>query len=233
TIGGLTTGIAASYVGTEADLVAGGELEVDGVRAMFYAGYAEGPAHVSIVAGVGYHEFDSERSALVGSASGETEGVSFDGLVEGGYDFDFGKLTAGPLISLGYAGAEIHGFRETGSLAPLLVKRDYEDSLRSRVGFRVGGDGEMGGFAVSGELRAQWQHEYLDDNRSVGAFFANGAGGPFTVFGPSLGKDSVILGAGMSAEFSETVSGYLNYEAEFGRANSDRHTIQLGVQIAY
>src|SRR5690606_33949630 len=145
----------------------------------------------------------------------------------------FGKLTAGPLVSLGYAGADIHGFRETGSLVPLRIDPDYEDSLRSRVGFRVGGDGEIGGVAVSGEFRAQWQHEYLDDNRSIGAFFANGAGGPFTVFGPSLGHDSAILGVGMTAEFSETVSGYLGYEAEFGRTNFDHHTVQIGFQIAY
>jgi len=232
-VDGLILGIAGGYVASDADLVAGGELEVDGLRGMAYGSWSSGGAFVDAIAGVGYHEFDASRSALAGFASGDTEGVSVDALVEGGFDIPAGAFEFGPLLSLGYAGADIHGYRERGSLAPLGIEPGYEDSLRSRIGLRLGGEFDTAGVKVSGEFRAQWQHEYLDDNRSVGARFANGAGGPFTVFGPSLGRDSVVIGAGLTAEFSPTVSGYLGYEAEFGRDRFDRHTLQIGASIAY
>ena len=78
------------------------------------------------------------------------------------------------------------------------------------------------------ELRAEWQHEYFDDNRTIDSRFANGAGVLFAVESPGLARDSAILGAGVTFIWTPKVTTYVGYEAEVGLDNFDRHTLQVG-----
>jgi hypothetical protein len=48
----------------------------------------------------GYNNYDSSRSGLAGQAIGSTEGAEWSTFIICGYDFHFGHLTVGPVVSL-------------------------------------------------------------------------------------------------------------------------------------
>jgi uncharacterized protein with beta-barrel porin domain len=85
----------------------------------------------------GYNSYNSSRSALQGLAFGYTEGAELSTFISGGYDFHFGLLTVGPIAVLQYTYANVNGFSENGSLAPMQIQSNSEDSLRNDVGFRL------------------------------------------------------------------------------------------------
>lgn len=229
----LILGIAGTYAHTEADLINGGDADVDGGRLALYGTWHAGGAYVNAITGGGYNNYDTHRRSVQGFANGDTSGGEFDALLGGGYDVKAGGWVFGPTASVAYTYVGIDGFQERGSLAPLHIDDQSEDSLRSRLGGHIGGSFDLGGVRVSHDLRAAWQHEYLDDNRGIGASFANGTGTGFTVDGPSLGQDSAILGAGINVAWTPSFSTYLGYEAEVGRDNYDRHTVNGGVRVEF
>ncbi len=226
-------GVAGSYAHTDTDLIENGDINVEAGRLALYGTWYKGGAYVNGIVGGGYSSYDSHRHGLDGFANGNTDGANFDASLAGGYDFKAGVLIFGPTASLAYTYSDISGFRENGSLAPLQINGQNDDSLRSRVGGHLQAAFKTGGVTLRPEIRAEWQHEYQDDTRSITAGFANGAGSDFTVTGPDLGRDSAILGAGLSVEWSKTITTYVNYEAEVGRANYDRQSVNLGLRLNF
>jgi hypothetical protein len=77
----------------------------------------------------GYNSYDSSRRGLQGNANGNSNGAEFSTFVSGGYDIHLGYLTVGPIVSLQYTNVYLDGFREKGSLAPLSIHSDSEESL--------------------------------------------------------------------------------------------------------
>jgi len=221
-------GVAGNYSSTDVDLIENGELDVSGVRASGYASWFSNQAYLNAVVGGGYHRFDTRRQGMNDFVEGESRGHSVDAVLDGGYDIPFGTVTFGPIGSLAYVHSETDSFRERGSLAPLEISGQSADSLRSRLGVRFATEFGLGAARLVPELRAEWQHEFLDDNRIIDSRFANGAGAPFAVESPGLGRDGAILGAGVTFLWTPNVTSYLGYEAEVGRKNFDRHTLQVG-----
>ena len=125
----------------------------------------------------------------------------------------------------------LNGFSETDSLAPLRLKDQSEDSLRSTAGMQLSYALDMGKVVVTPEVRAQWQHEYLYNHGQITASFAEGS--PFTISGPTLGRDSALLDAGVTVQFTPQVALYSYYTTELGRSNYSSHNLFGGVQITF
>ena len=128
---------------------------------------------------------------------------------------------------------ELDGFRERGSLAPLALARQSGESLRTTLGLKAGYELRFGRILVRPELRAAWQHEFGDRSYALDARFANGAGNAFTVVGPALGRESLLLGAGVAVEFSERTTAYLFYDGQIARTNYDSHSVSVGFRLAF
>ena len=62
------------------------------------------------------------------NATGSSNGYVFSTFIAGGYDFHIGQLTIGPTAALQYSSEEINGFSENGSIAPVKVNSDTQDS---------------------------------------------------------------------------------------------------------
>ena len=116
-----------------------------------------------------------------------------DAAVTVGYDVKLGALTVTPQASAIYSLVGINGFNETGSLEPLHINSQNEDSLVSRVGLNAHYTANCGFASVTPSVGAQWQHEYLDNQLGIDSSFANGAGSEFRVYGPLVGRDSLLL----------------------------------------
>ena len=62
--------------------------------------------------------------------------------------------------------------------------------------------------------------------------FAN-AGGGFNVFGPEVGRDSLLLGAGVAVMLNERTSTYVYYDGELLRDNYDAHNVSGGIRVTF
>jgi outer membrane autotransporter protein len=181
----------------------------------------------------GLSGYDTRRTALLGTASGSTNGGDLNVLVNGGYDWKKGGLSIGPTASFQYTYVSFDGFTESGSLAPLKFNDQHVDSIRTAFGTKASYDWKIGNVLIRPELRAAWQHEYGNSSYSIVASFANGAGNSFTVSSPKIGRDSLLLGAGFAVLWSDRISTYIYYDGELGRTNYDSHNVSAGIRVTF
>jgi outer membrane autotransporter protein len=226
-------GLTGGYAHTNADLVNNGSLDVNGGTIGAYAtGFGGGFYFDAAAFGV-FNGYDSHRTALLGTASGDTDGQDFNALVVGGYDWKSGGLSIGPLASFQYTYVGLDSFTEHGSLAPLSFSNQNAESTRTALGAKASYDWHVGHVVVKPELRASWQHEFGDTDYSVVSRFANGAGNSFTVNGPAIGRDSLLIGAGAAVMFNDRVSVYAYYDGELARTNYSSNNVSAGLRVNF
>ena len=226
-------GLTGGYAHTGVDLSDNGNLDVNGGTFGLYATAFGSGFYLDTAATGGLSQYDSHRTALLGTANGSTDGGNFNMLVAGGYDWTNGAFSIGPTASFQYTYVGFNGFTESGSLAPLKFNDQNADSIRTALGIKASYDWKIGGVIIRPELRASWQHEYGDSAYSIVANLANGAGTSFTVHGPKIGRDSLLLGAGFAVLWNDRVSTYVYYDGELARTNYDSQNVSAGVRITF
>jgi outer membrane autotransporter protein len=226
-------GLTGGYAHTNADLVNNGSLDVNGGTIGAYATGFAGGFYVDAAAFGVLNGYDSHRTALVGTASGDTNGSDFNALATAGYDWKRGDLTVGPLASFQYTYVGLDGFTEHGSLAPLSFSDQNANSSRTALGAKASYDWHVGHVVVKPELRAAWQHEFGDTDYSIVSRFASGAGNSFTVNGPAIGRDSLLIGAGAAVLLNDRVSVYAYYDGELARTNYSSNNVSAGLRFTF
>ena len=115
-------GISLGYMNTNASLVNGGKIDVDGGRVGLYATYFDRGFYVDAAVSGGFNSYDTRRVTPNNTAAtGKSDGAEINTLLAAGYDWKFGGLTIGPVASFQYTNVELDGFTETGTFAPLTV----------------------------------------------------------------------------------------------------------------
>ena len=210
-----------------------GHLDVNGGTIGAYAtGFAAGFYVDTAAVGV-FNGYEEHRTALLGTANGDTDGRDFNALVAAGYDWKCGDLTMGPLASFQYTYVEFDGFTEHGSIAPLVYNDQNAQSSRTALGARASYDWHTCHILIRPELRASWQHEFGDTDYSIVSRFANGAGNSFTVDGPAIGRDSLLITAGAAVLFNDRISVYAYYDGELARSNYSSNNVSAGVRVSF
>jgi outer membrane autotransporter protein len=232
-------GIDGGYSGSTADLIDRGRVEVDGGKIGTYATvFGEGlfgsKMYVDLAGSGGWNSYDTQRTGLQElPVRGSTNGCEFNGLLAGGADWTFGCLNIGIWSTLQYTRIDIDGFTETGSLAPLELPDQDEDSFRTTAGIRASYDIRFGSCGiVRPEVRVAWQHEFNDRAYPVDAGFID-CPDTFTVHGPSIGRDAALVGAGLSVQWNSRVSTYVYYDGVLGRANYDNNAVSGGLRVSF
>ncbi len=229
----LLVGIAGSYANTSADLYKGGEVSVNSGKASVYGTLFNESYYVNASVGGGYNAYDITRSGLGGRSNSDTTGGQFDALLGGGYDFRVGGLTVGPVASLQYTYLGLDSFQETGSGdARLRFPSQHQESLKSAIGAKASYAFNIGKVVVTPEVRAQWQHEYLDSTAAIESSFV-GADSTFTVNGPRIGRDSLVLDAGATVQFNPSISAFAYYTGEIGRSNYSSNGVNGGFRVSF
>jgi outer membrane autotransporter protein len=123
----LALGLFGSYAHTWTDLRPG-DVDVNTGRGGLYATYFDRCFYLNGAVFGGYNSYDTSHQALLGMANGSSDGAEFSTFGEAGYDFHFGNFAVGPLAALQYTYVSISGFAEHGSLAPLQIHSDSQDS---------------------------------------------------------------------------------------------------------
>jgi YVTN family beta-propeller protein/autotransporter-associated beta strand protein len=229
----IAVGFSLGYARTWTNLTGNGNIDVNSGRAGIYATYFQGGFYLSGYAGGAYSSYDARRDALGGEASGSTSSGEFDSYAGAGYDFHCGRLTFGPIASLAYTYVGLSAYTESGSLAPLQIVSQSQDSLRTNLGMSGSYACQVGRVQLRPSLRASWQHEFLYSALPIDSQFASGAGGIFTVQGPALGHDSALIDAGIDLQWTPTVGTYFGYDGLLGRGNYDSNGVVCSVQLDF
>ncbi len=227
----LVLGAALGYANTSSDLSRGGDLDFDSGKGSLYATVYGGGFYLNGIVGGGLGSIDTKRQTIGGFAHGKTDTTDFNALLGTGYDFHHGAFTWGPVASLRYSTVGIDGFDEQGAPGALRIHAQSQDSLKSAIGLKASYYQRIGRVMLVPEVRAQWQHEYLENESSIDAGFSSGSS--FTVHGPDIGRDSLLLDVGASAQLSSHVAIFGFYTGDLGRENYTVHSINGGVRVSF
>jgi autotransporter-associated beta strand protein len=230
----LAIGLTAGYAHTNVDIDAGGgNIDVNSGKFGLYATAFGRGFYLDTAVSGGPSGYTTHRKALEGTATGSTGGADFNALVAVGYDWKIGGLSIGPTANFQYGYTGLDSFTETGSLAPLKYPNQSNESERTQFGLKTSYDWKIGHIDLLPEFSAAWQHEYGDSTYSIVASLASGAGNSFTVNGPPIGRDSLLIGAGLAVILNERVTTYLYYDGQFLRTNYLNNNVSAGIRVTF
>jgi outer membrane autotransporter protein len=134
---------------------------------------------------------------------------------------------------LQYSVASLDGFTEQGSVAPLKVSSDSQDSLITDVGFRATESFQIDGVLLRPFVRVAWEHEYSYSSLPISASLTAIPVSPATVSGPTLGRNSAVINAGLTVQWTSHLSSYLSYEAQLGRSRYGSNGVSGGFRYSF
>jgi outer membrane autotransporter protein len=180
---------------------------------------------VNIGAWGGYNSYDTSRPGLLGNANGSSDGYEVSTFGDAGYDIHLGNLTFGPVVSMQYTTAQVNSFLEHGSLVPLDIHSDAEDSLTTDLGAQATYNWQLGKSVVVPVLRLAWQHEFKQSELPLTVSAPALGGATATVTGPKLGHDSLLIKAGLLYQWNPRISISIMYDGQVARTNYDSHSV--------
>lgn len=231
-----STGLYTGYEYTQANYDGGGSTQINSALFGGYATYDNGGFYADAVIGGGYNGYRVRRpiefSTVDRTARSTPNGGQFSTYVDMGYDWNVGGFTFGPLVSAQYTYAGIAPFTEDGADSlDLRVDQQNANSLRTNLGGRIAYTWNVcDGFALIPELRAFWQHEFLENPRNIGASLDGGSGPSFGYETTTPDRDAIFAGAGVSAQIGQNWNAYFFYNANFARQDYLSHAISAGLE---
>jgi outer membrane autotransporter protein len=231
-------GVAAHYLHTNADFDSySDEVDVNSWGFSLYGSWQPGALYVDVGANLSFNSYDTSRTVPLGGGSTEAKadynGTSWGLYGEVGYGFDLSSIKLTPSASVAYTSVGSEAFTETGA-GGMSLKSDGLDAdqlsttimLRASTSFAVG-DGMM----LMPELRAGWQHDFLDEPEVTNAFVA-APNSPFTVVGSEVSSDSALVGASLTLNVDDAIQVFVDYDGRFG-SNDTQHVIGIGGRFAF
>jgi outer membrane autotransporter protein len=116
-----------------------------------------------------------------------------------------------------YTDVHVSGFSENGSLVPLDIHGDSQDSLVTDVGGRLYYKVHLGQMAVIPQLKLAWEHEYLYSSLPLSVTAPALDGATATFHGPSIGHDSLVINAGAELQINPRIAITVSYDGQLAR----------------
>jgi autotransporter-associated beta strand protein len=229
----LVVGIMAGYANMAAQLVDDGSISANGGKLGVYGTYFKDGFHADAAVTGGFNSYEINRAALEGMARGKTEGQEWSALIGAGYLWGEKAFKLEPTVSAQYTYMELDAFTERGSLAPLKVASQHEESFRSTLGMKAAYEWNLGHVLVRPELMVAWQHEFGERSFTLDSALASGASGAFTVQDSGLGRDGLLLSGGVSVLWEGGTLMYLRYDGDLLRKEYEAHNLSGGVQLTF
>jgi outer membrane autotransporter protein len=200
-------GFAVNIGSNAADVANGSRLDTNSYQGSLYGKYdVDQHIYVAGLAGFGWQDYDSRRFIVAPFGANATANYSGQGYrlyTESGYAIPLGGLLPDtkvtPYVGLGYLHTHVDSYTEAGGNgAALAVGAVDANSFTTSIGARASTSIRIGNTMLKPEVRAAWEHEWLDASTNVQSAFASAPGSVFTVTGASFGRDSFVGGAGIS-----------------------------------
>ncbi len=189
--------------------------------------------------GGGYTEFQTQRSidfsTIDRTASADPNSDQFTAGLNLGKDFEIGKFTLGPIVGAQYTYAGIDSFTESGAESlDLSLGQQNANSLQSMLGGRIAYTCNVNQkVTLIPEVRMFWQHEFLNNARTVDASLDGGSGAAFDYETSDPYRDSVFAGAGVTAQFGKNLSGSVFYNINFGSQSYQSNMVSAGLNLSF
>ena len=234
----LSAGVAVNLGQHNASYTGGGGYKLQDISGLGYLTYHQGGAYVGGYVDFGSDNFsDIERRIQLGTAlrteTAKADGNHVGGGVTGGYWFDMSTLRSGPFATVEWQTVKVNGFNEAGNDSTAMwFGSQQRDSLLSTVGWRVEGQWQAGSMLLKPYAEVAWNHDSKADPRDVTAGL-NNMPGSFSLAGFSPDKTWGTGDLGVSAQFTQTISGWLGYSGRFSDDSQRYSSVNLGMKVAF
>lgn len=231
----LLIGLATGYNHTEADFHnAAGAVRGDTLPITAYIAYIPDSFYVYGSLGYSLNLFDLHRKISFGgldrTAKSSPEGDMLNAYAEAGYEFKTGRFFITPMASISYSNLWLGDFTENGAGAiNLKVFSQNAESLRSGFGGRFSAPVMWGSIPLVTQLHATWQHEFLNDSRSLDARLSQGSP-VFTFRTDSPERDFAVVGTSLTLAARKDLKVRLDYSVEAGQDHYTAHYLSAGVR---
>ncbi len=229
-------GIKAGYGHTDVTLdTQGSSATVDSYSPGIYASFADQGWYANLVGDYVHNAYTQDRviSFLGQTATSAPEGNEGTADLDGGYDFLIGPLTIGPMAGVEYTHLTLDSYHEGGSAADLIVNKQQDDSLRSRLGGRVSYVFTGAGMRFHPHLDAAWEHEFMDQSRGIVSQFEGTGLGSFVVRTDGPERDFAIATLGLDADITPSLTAFAEYMIQAGQSNYFGQSVQAGLKIGF
>jgi uncharacterized protein YhjY with autotransporter beta-barrel domain len=236
-----TVGLAGSYVNSGADLSGKiGSVDTEGFAFSAYGSAVVGHFYADLLYSLGTYDQDIRRNTFTGrTARGDTDALTNGIEFNTGYNFNCGNFRTGPIAGLSWLHGDIDGYQETGGgNAGLNIGGQDFDSLVSQLGWQASYVAQTGFGTLVPQLRASWDHEYLNGAQNVSASlqqspFSNGNSFTATSQTSAPGRDWLNLGAGVSAQFGERLTVTADFTTHLFQERTTAYTGSVKVGVSF
>jgi uncharacterized protein with beta-barrel porin domain len=235
----LIAGISAGYSQTDVDFeTLNDKGELTSYEGAIYASYICKPWYLNSILSYALDNYDTTRGISFGNISrtarADYEGHEIAGYLEGGYTFDIGTTSVQPIASLSCIHLYRENYTETGADAlNLMVNSQNTTSIMGAIGTRLARGFEMSRrFTLSPEIRAQWFHEFLNDDHLINASFTGSTVDSFTVKGDKMCQNKAALGGGFTGKLGERMKLFIHYDMDVSDDHIS-HAVKGGLVVKW
>ncbi|HEY0255935.1 MAG TPA: autotransporter outer membrane beta-barrel domain-containing protein, partial [Candidatus Methylacidiphilales bacterium] len=237
----LRVGALMDYEHTDADLDnEGSKAHIDTYQPGIYLAYADKYGfYANGLLSYGHNDYSEDRNIIFGglnrTAHGSPSGDQYGLNVDGGFDLHRdGGWTFGPAVGLTYVHLGIDNFSESGAdAASLNINSQSADSLRTRLGVDIRYSDKIASVLLTPHLNISWQHEFMDDSRTLTGQFEQAGLGTFGVQTTGPNRDSALIALGVDAEINSSLTLFLDYLADVGGNDYLGQSAQGGAKLAF
>jgi outer membrane autotransporter protein len=215
----LAVGLFGGYSRSWINFTPSGSASANTGRGGLYVTYFNQGWWVDAAGWAGGTNYSTSRQALAGTANGETSGWEASTFGEAGKDFLCGNFSFGPTVAMQYTNVHLNGFGENGSLVPLNIHGDSQDSLVTDVGGRAYYIWHGGNTTIIPKVELGWEHEYFVSTLPITATAPVLNGATATFNGPFQGHDSLIIDASISIHPTSRIWLTIAYVGQLAREN--------------
>jgi outer membrane lipase/esterase len=235
TPGGFIVGAAFMSGGQTQDFSTGGHFDQMEEAPSLYAAYKVGPVWVNAVATYGLFQDKIVRPVTLGiftdQNNSDATGQSLALALRGGGDFRLGQITTGPVAGVVLQQVYVNSFTETGAsgVTALSFGSQTRNSLVSRLGWRVLVDvGKWQPF-----IKAEWDHEWADKDRTVTASLTSVAAPSYTLAAAPIASDWCTSSLGASYKLNSQVTLRGAVSEVFFNPRVTSYGGELGVNVSF
>ncbi|MBD8872616.1 autotransporter domain-containing protein [Rhodanobacter sp. DHB23] len=234
----LSAGIALGVGQSNADFAGGGGYQLQDISGLGYLTYHQGGGYVGGYLNFGQSNFsDIDRRIQIGAASrgetGKADGSHLGGGLTGGWWFDVGSLRTGPYANIEWESIKVDGYSEDGNDSTAMwFGRQQRNALIGTLGWRVQGNWQAGGIVLTPYADIGWNNDSKADARDITAGL-NSMNGNFALPGFTPDKNWGSADLGLSAQFSQQLSGWVGYSGHFSDNSQKYNSLNLGLKYNF
>jgi len=217
---GLVIGVAGTYADNSVDYADGiSKFDMTTYQGTAFATYYNDNFYVDASFGYGDSSYKKiiRFTGVTGiAAGGRTNGQQLTAAANAGYVYSVGNLTIGPTVGVRYINVDVDPYTETGgSIFNIAYGKQDVQSFVVALGGQASGRFKMGSVVMVPQLRVAYEAE-LDGDRTLVGQLLNNTANPAALSDSVLDDDTLVIGGGVMAAFSDSLSLIVDFTSAVG-----------------